>query len=84
MLISFVFQQLDKNYSKNMESKSCIELPLPEDEVKNVIEKAKDWAIMHGNYLFSVFYFSLTSLEKMRELEGMDAKRRNHFVFLKN
>lgn len=27
----------------------CIRLPLPKNELKETVDKAKDWALMHGN-----------------------------------
>lgn len=27
----------------------CIRLPLPKEELKEIVNKAKDWALMHGN-----------------------------------
>lgn len=31
----------------------CIQLPLSEKELKECVDKAKDWALMHGNCLFT-------------------------------
>ena len=48
----------------------CIKLPLENDVLQDIVEKAKDWALMHGKYLIfllkfeqiiSVIYF-ITSL----------------------
>lgn len=41
---------------------SCITLPLPEDVLKEVVEKSKDWAIMHGAAMRSKANFSEDSL----------------------
>jgi len=30
----------------------CIELPLSEEKLKESVDKAKDWALIHGNYVF--------------------------------
>lgn len=42
----------------------CLALPLNEEELNNVTDKAKDWAIMHGkiklfivNVLLSILHF---------------------------
>lgn len=40
----------------------CIPLPFDEDVLKNVISKAKDWAIMHGAAMRSKDAFSEDSL----------------------
>lgn len=30
----------------------CIQLPLSEEELRESVDKAKDWALMHGDYTF--------------------------------
>ncbi|KAJ8931279.1 hypothetical protein NQ314_015846, partial [Rhamnusium bicolor] len=41
---------------------SCVPIPLPEDELKELVEKAKDWAIMHGAAMRSKTNFSEDSV----------------------
>lgn len=41
---------------------NCIPLPLSEDVLKELVEKAKDWAIMHGAAMRSKTNFSEDSL----------------------
>ena len=36
-----------------MELNSCINLPLPEEKINDIIQKAKDWALMNGITLFN-------------------------------
>jgi glutathione synthetase len=40
-----------------------IPLPLPEDQLKEVVEKSKDWALMHGAAMRSKTQFSEDSLQ---------------------
>lgn len=42
---------------------SCVQVPLEEKPLKDIIEKAKDWALMHGAALRSKANFSLDALQ---------------------
>lgn len=37
-----------QHFLKMLELRPCINLPLPEDEIKEIVQKAIDWALMHG------------------------------------
>lgn len=45
------------------ELKPCIPLPLDENVLTDVIEKAKDWALMHGAAMRSKAAFSSDALQ---------------------
>lgn len=45
---------------------SCIPLPLPEKELLDVVEKAKDWALMHGAAMRPKANYSPDSLQVNR------------------
>lgn len=45
---------------------SCIELPLLKEELKEIVDKAKDWALMHGNIL-SLKYNHCTCNKQIRD-----------------
>uniref|UniRef100_V5G3N6 Glutathione synthetase n=1 Tax=Anoplophora glabripennis TaxID=217634 RepID=V5G3N6_ANOGL len=47
---------------KNPHLPSCIPVPISEDVLKELVEKAKDWAIMHGAAMRSKACFSEDSL----------------------
>lgn len=42
---------------------SCIPLPIEEDRLLDIVEKAKDWAIMHGAAMRSKANFSPDALQ---------------------
>lgn len=48
--------------SENPTLEECISIPIPEPELLEVTEKAKDWAIMHGAAMRSKTNFSPDSL----------------------
>lgn len=48
--------------SDNPTLEECISFPIPEAELIEVTEKAKDWAIMHGAAMRSKTNFSPDSL----------------------
>lgn len=35
---------------------SCIPLPIDEEELETLVDKAKDWALMHGEILLVTYY----------------------------
>lgn len=37
-------------------TESCVELSVPEKELKSFIQKAKDWALIHGELFCLIFY----------------------------
>lgn len=41
----------------------CVELPLPDEVLMDVIEKGKDWALMHGAGLRSKANFNPDALQ---------------------
>lgn len=45
------------------ELKPCLEVPLPDGQLRDIIEKSKDWALMHGAALRSKANFSLDALQ---------------------
>lgn len=45
------------------ELKPCLEVPLEDSVLKDVIEKSKDWALMHGAALRSKANFSMDALQ---------------------
>lgn len=45
------------------ELKPCLPIPLPEDQLQDVIEKARDWALMHGAAIRSKTSFSVDTLQ---------------------
>lgn len=36
----------------------CIPLPLSKEELRETVDKAKDWALMHGNHILSLIKLS--------------------------
>lgn len=50
------------------ELKPCIPLPLDESVLNDVVEKAKDWALMHGAAMRSKAEFSPDALQVRIEL----------------
>lgn len=57
------------------ELKSCLEGTIPENELIDVVEKAKDWALMHGAALRSKTNFSQDVLQ-VRQYIG------DHLLFI--
>lgn len=42
---------------------ACLSDPIPDAQLKDVVERAKDWALMHGAALRSKANFSLDALQ---------------------
>lgn len=43
----------------------CIQLQFSKEELQNVIEKAKDWALMHGILIYKRFVVNQVYASKM-------------------
>lgn len=42
---------------------SCLKLPIENDKLVEIIEKAKDWALMHGAAMRSKANFNMDTLQ---------------------
>ena len=57
-VIYFIFQEVKLNQttsflplSKNIKMDPCVPIPLDEKTLEDIVEKAKDYCLMHGKYI---------------------------------